>query len=342
VLGGDDFRAHGWLVCDAARRLRTDVKLLRGRASTRVDELETSAVLYEVLDAAPPRKVAAGRVRLGRRWPTPPRAWSLLEGASPSGTPYETGAIGHGPALQIIERIAYGPRGATAILDAGGGSAPVGTLHQVLLDGALQAIPHDELEQWSDKIHPGHVGIPVRTTARFFGPPPTRGKVRLELRFSGFDGGAALPMFRIQMIDPEGRVWATLRHVELLVPTGHRNSDRHQRVPFLAEKKYVEGACLSRFYDDRTELADADVKRMDWIPGSVAHVYGLERGAPIDNRVIAIKDHVAHAIQVHPAHVRVDGACSEGRCEDPPRRFPVSAQESGGVVVVRSAAARSS
>jgi 3-hydroxymyristoyl/3-hydroxydecanoyl-(acyl carrier protein) dehydratase len=348
VLGGDDFRAHGWLVCDAVKRLRTEVKLLRGRASTRVDELETSAVLYQIPDAAPPRKVAAGRVRLGRRWPTPPRAWSVLEDATPSGTPYETGAIGHGPALQIIERIAYGPRGATAVLDAGGGSAPVGTLHQVLLDGALQAIPHDELERWSDKIHPGHVGVPVRTTARFFGPPPTRGKVRLELRFTGFDGGAALPMFGIQMIDPEGRVWATLRHVELLVPTGHRTSDRHQRVPFLVEKKYVEGACLSRFYEDRTELADADVKRMDWMPGSVALVYGLPRGAPIDNRVVAIKDHVAHILRVHPAHVRVDAACTEGRCEDPPRRFPVSVdsvdsvEDRRGVVVVRNAPARSS
>jgi 3-hydroxymyristoyl/3-hydroxydecanoyl-(acyl carrier protein) dehydratase len=341
ILGGDDFRAHGWLVCDEPKRLRSEVKLVRGRASTRVDEIETAAVLYEVADTGP-RKVAAGRVRLGRRWPAPPRAWDPLEDAMPSGTPYETASIGHGPAMQIIERIAYGPRGATAILDAGRGTAPIGSLHQVLLDGALQAIPHDELEQWSDKIQPGHVGVPVRTTARFFGPPPTSGKVRLELRFTGFDGGAALPMFGIQMIDPEGRVWVTMRHAELLVPTGHRNSDRHQRVPFLVERKFVEGACLSRFYDDRTELSDAEIKRMDWIPGSVVHVYALERGAPIDNRIVAIKDHVARIARVHPAHVRVDPACTEGRCEDPPRRFPVSVEVRSGLVVVRDAPSRSS
>jgi hypothetical protein len=138
------------------------------------------------------------------------------------------------------------------------------------------------------------------------------------------------------MIGPKGQVWASLRHVELLVPTGHEASLRHQRVPFLVEKKYVEGACLSRFYEDRTELADADVKRMDWLPGSVALVYALERG-PIDNRVIAIKDHVANRLRVHPAHVTVDASCAEGRCDAPPGRFPVSVEMRGADVVVRDA-----
>jgi 3-hydroxymyristoyl/3-hydroxydecanoyl-(acyl carrier protein) dehydratase len=339
IVGGEEFRAHGWLVCDEPKRLRTEVKLLKGRASTRVDELDAAAALYELAeDGAGPRRVATGRVRLARRWPVPPRAWSPLADAVAVGTPYETGAIGHGPALQIIRRIAYGPRGASADLDAGKGSAPIGALHQVLLDGALQAIPHDELERWSDKIPKGHVGVPVRTSARFFGPPPDAGIVRLELRFVGFDGGAALPTFAIQMIDPEGRVWASLRHVELLVMAGHDASLRHQRVPFLVEKKYVEGACLSHFKADRTELADADVKRMDWLPGSVVFVYGLERGAPIDNRVIAIKDHVAHRLRIHPARVTVDVSCTEGRSEDPPGRFPVTVELRGADVVVHDRA----
>ena len=338
IVGGDEFRAHGWLVCDVPRRLRTEVKLLKGRASTRVDELDAAAVLYDLTEAAP-RRVASGRVRIGRRYAAAPRAWSPLADAVQVGTPYETGAIGHGPALQIIRRIAYGSRGASAELDAGRGTAPIGALHQVLLDGALQAIPHDELERWSDKIPKGHVGVPVRTSARFFGPPPEAGIVRLELRFIGFDGGTALPTFGIQMIDPGGSVWATLRHVELLVPTGHEASLRHQRVPFLVEKKYVEGACLSRFHADRTELADADVKRMDWLPGSVVLVYGLARGAPIDNRVIAIKDHVANRLRVHPAHVQVNATFSEGACEDPPGRFLVSVELRGADVVVRDAGA---
>ncbi len=338
VLGGDELRAHGWLVCDERKELRTVVKTLRGRASTRLEEVEVAVTLHDLAPGAEPRKVASGRVRMGRRYPKAPRAWSALPDAKPSPTPYESGAIGHGPALQLIKRIAYGSRGASAEIDAAGGSAPVGTLHQALLDSALQAIPHDELDRWSDKIAPNHVGVPVRTTARFFGPPPTSGIVRLELRFVGFDGGAALPTFGIQLIAPDGRVWATLRHVELLVPTGPQTSHRAQRVPFLVEKKYVEGACLSHFFADRSELADADVKRMDWIPGSVAHVYGLVRGAPIDNRVIAVKDHVANQLKVHPAHVtvRIDGAgASEGSYDG--KTFAVTVELRGSDVLVRSA-----
>jgi 3-hydroxymyristoyl/3-hydroxydecanoyl-(acyl carrier protein) dehydratase len=348
VLGGDELRAHGWLVCDETKTLRTHVKLLKGRGSVRLEEVEAAATLYEVGSVAEPRRVASGRVRLGRRYPSPPRAWSPLADATPSQTPYESGAIGHGPALQLIRRISYGSRGASAELDAAGGSTPVGTLHQALLDGALQAIPHDELDRWSDKIGPDHVGVPVRTTARFFGPPPTEGIVRLELRFVGFDGGAALPTFGIQLIAPDGRVWASLRHVELLVPTGPQTSHRAQRVPFLVERKYVEGACLSRFFPDRTELADANIKRMDWIPGSVAHVYGMPRGSAVDNRVVAVKDHVANVLKVHPFHVSVrlvepsgptGPASAEGWCDAaaPGRRFAVTIELRGSDVTVRPA-----
>jgi hypothetical protein len=345
VVGGDELRAHGWLVCDEPMNLRTVVKTMRGRASNRLEEVETQATLFELPAGAEPRKVASGRVRLARRYPKPPRAWSPLADGKPSPTPYESGAIGHGPALQLIKRIAYGSRGASAELDAAGGSAPVGTLHQALLDGALQAIPHDELDRWSDKIGPDHVGVPVRTTARFFGPPPTSGIVRLELRFVGFDSGAALPTFGIQLIAPDGRVWAALRHVELLVPTGPQTSHRAQRVPFLVEKKYVEGAALSRFFADRSVLADADVKRMDWIPGSVAHVYGFDRHAPIDNRAIAVKDYVSNQLHVHPAHVAVSGLAgaaagaekvrAEGSYDG--KTFAVSVELRGSDVVVTPA-----
>jgi hypothetical protein len=77
---------------------------------------------------------------------------------------------------------------------------------------------------------------------------------------------------------------------------------------------------------------------MDWLPGSVVFVYGLERGAPIDNRVIAIKDHVAHRLRIHPARVTVDVSCTEGRSEDPPGRFPVTVELRGADVVVHDRA----
>jgi hypothetical protein len=81
---------------------------------------------------------------------------------------------------------------------------------------------------------------------------------------------------------------------------------------------------------------------MDWIPGSVAHVYGLPRGSAIDNRVVAVKDHVSNVLRVHPAHVAVrviEPSCAEGTCETaaPGKVFPVTIELRGSDVTVRPA-----
>lgn len=183
---------------------------------------------------------------------------------------------------------------------------------------------------------PGHMGVPVRLTAQFFGPPPKDGIFRCEVRFAGFDGANAFPTYLIQMIDPSGRVWATLRHVEMLIPFGHRSLSKADRIPFLVERRYQQGIGLSEFHADRTILRAADVKRMDGLPGSVAHVYGLERDAVIDVRVIAIKDHVGQRAHVHPETVQVDVERSEAwTSADPAKRYAVSVELQGPDVTVR-------
>jgi hypothetical protein len=325
----------GWLICDRPKRLRTDVRVVYSRAVHRTEETEVLATLYELTDDAP-RRVASGRIRLARGFATPPPAWAPLEDGLPASSPYESGSIYWGPKLQVLRRLSLSGRGASADLDAAGTTAPVGAIHHILLDGALHGIPHDELERWSDKITPGHMGVPVRLTAQFFGPPPTRGLVRAEVRFAGFDGANAFPTYLIQMIDPRSRVWATLRHVEMLIPFGHRGLTKADRIPFLVERRYQKGTGLSEFHSDRTTLRAADVKRMDGLPGSVAHVYGLERDAAIDLRVVAIKDHVGQRAQVHPGTVRVDLERSEAWTDaDPARRYAVHVELQGTDVTVR-------
>jgi 3-hydroxymyristoyl/3-hydroxydecanoyl-(acyl carrier protein) dehydratase len=340
IVGVDDVRHHGWLVCDVPKRLRTDVTLLSARALRRIEEVETTATLYELSDdqASPPRRVSAGRVRLARQFGEPPPAWAPLGDAVPAPSPYEKGSIFWGPRLQVLRRLALGTLGASADLDAGGADAPIGALHPILLDGTLHAIPHDGLERWSPKIAPGHMGVPVRLTARFFGPPPQQGIMRAEVRFAGFDGATAFPVFLIQIIDPQGRVWASLRHIEVLVPMTHPRLSKEHREPFLVQRRFHEGVGLSEFHPDRTELHESDVKRMDGLPGSVAHVYGLERGAGLDARIIAIKDHVAQRARLHPGRILVGASLADARCAELPlTRFPVSVEQRGGDVIVRDA-----
>jgi hypothetical protein len=280
VSSTQDIRALGWLVCDRVKHLRSEARTVYSRAVHRTDEVEVLVSLYEVTPDVTPagaKKVASGRIRMARRYPDAPPAWRPLEDGKPAPVPYATGSIYWGPKLQLLRRLSFSGRGLSAELDAAGADAPVNTLHPILLDGALHGIPHDELELWSDKVAPGLMAAPVRLAMQFFGPTPTRGTVRAEVRFAGFDGSNLFPAYAIQMIDPQGRVWAELRHVEMLIPFGHRGLTKAHRIPFLVERRYAKDTGLSEFHADRTELKLADVKRMDGLPGSVAHVYGLER-----------------------------------------------------------------
>ena len=134
-------------------------------------------------------------------------------------------------------------------------------------------------------------------------------------------------------------MWATLRHVEMLIPFGHRALTKADRIPFLVQRRYQKGTGLSEFHPNRTTLRAADVKRIDGLPGSVAHVYGLERDAVVDVRVIAIKDHVGQRAQVHPGAVHVDLDRSDAWCDaNPDKRYPVTIEEQGGDVTVRDQA----
>jgi 3-hydroxymyristoyl/3-hydroxydecanoyl-(acyl carrier protein) dehydratase len=338
VVGVSDFRHHGWLICGAPKRLRTETRIVSARAVHRVDECEVATVLYDATeDPAAPRKVSAGRVRLARRFAAPPPAWAPLSDAVEAASPYTSGGICWGPRLQLLRRWSIGSRGATAELDAAGADAPLGAVHHILLDGALHAIPHERLELWCDKIPAGRIGVPVRLSGSFYGPPPAKGTMRAEIRFLGFDGANAFPTFGIQIIDAAGRVWASVRHVEVLIPS-HPRLPIKARMPFLLERRFCEGVGLSEFHADRSELHAADVKLLDGLPGSVALVYGLDASAPVDHRVVAIKDHVGQIARVHPGRVRVAESLAEAWVEDlPGKAFAVAVESRGTTVIVRSA-----
>jgi 3-hydroxymyristoyl/3-hydroxydecanoyl-(acyl carrier protein) dehydratase len=338
IAGVDDVRHPGWLICDEPKSLRTEVTLFNARAIYRIEEVFASVELVDITGTGTPRRVSTGRVRIARRYDEPPRAWAPLADAVLAPSPYETSFMYWGPRLQLLRRLALGASGASAELDAAGADAPIGAIHPILLDGTLHGIPHDRLELWSTKIRPKQIGAPAKLAVRFFGPPPRQGAMRAEIRFAGFDGANAFPCFLIQIIDPEGRVWASMRHVEVLLRFGSTRIDRESLRPFLLERRHLERVGLSTFHDDRTELDPKDVKLMDGLPGSVAYTYGLDAHVPPDVRIIAIKDHVGQRAKIHPSRVRVDAGCTEAQCEEEPSTtFPVSIEEREGRIVVRDA-----
>jgi 3-hydroxymyristoyl/3-hydroxydecanoyl-(acyl carrier protein) dehydratase/1-acyl-sn-glycerol-3-phosphate acyltransferase len=290
VVDLSDLQLKEWVDFEGPRRLETRVEELDGG---RFD-----ASLWAEKEAGEPLvEVARARVRTGSPSGPPPALPACSGSKMPD--PYDEGSLFHGPAFQLWREGVLGAEGASALLDAGAGTVPTGVLHPALLDAALHSIPHDRLSMWSDEIAEDRVAYPARISRlAVYGPVPTSGEVRAEVRFDGFLAKPDLPRFEIQLIVGD-RVWAEMSLVEACFPKGPLGSaPPRERRAFLRDGIWVEGLSLSRRQDDRTRVSQAEIEASDWMPGTIEAVYGTR-----DLESIAIKEHLAARERLHPRHL---------------------------------------
>ncbi|MBK6688717.1 MAG: polyketide synthase dehydratase domain-containing protein [Deltaproteobacteria bacterium] len=200
-------------------------------------------------------------------------------------SPYESAALFHGPSFQRLKVLRRNEQGASAILDASGGVQ--GGLHLVLLDAATHPIDH---EGDTKVYYPAQ----VRRYAQWEGLP-TAGEVRCEVRSSAPNGPTRT--HHIQLIFAD-RVLAEMELVEAGFPKGRLG----QHAP-LARRDFLlgrsnTGVALSREDGPVTVLSAAEVKGTDWLPGTVARIYGTT-----DPTEIAVKEHWARHTGLHPRHL---------------------------------------
>jgi 1-acyl-sn-glycerol-3-phosphate acyltransferase len=270
-----------------------------------------------------------------------PPACPALDG-DPEPDPYAAGVLFHGPAFRYLRRLVIGRDGASAVLDAGGGTVPRGALGQGLLDALTHAIPHDALWRWSPEIARDEVAYPWRIPSfRVYGGLPESGSVRVEVRFRGLEvfEGRRLPVFDVQLVagTPE-RVVVALRLVEVLLPKGPiGTASPADRIAFLDQRRFVPGVALSRAEGEATVAATADKKGSDWLPGNVARIYDLPAGADAI-ALVAAKDHVARRAFVHPSRVDVapDLGSAIARVR-PLRRHPIAVVREPSRAIARDA-----
>ena len=292
VAGLSNLMVERWLVVDGPTRVRTEVEGDEVRVLVWRDAKDPRLSRFEV----------AARATIG--------APSSLEPLPPVGettalAPYADDRLFHGTAFHYVRKLEMGAAGARAILDAGAGTVPYGTLNQGLLDAITHLIPHDRLHEWSDHIGDDVVGYPRRLDIRFDGDAPRQGIVHGEVRFVGFDDEEGrFPVFRAQLIEGD-RVFADLRLVEILMPKGPiGKADPKRRRRFL-EGVASDGVGLGRRDGDRggaTILDPRDVALSDWFPGTLAALYGTD-----DPRAIAIKEHVGARVGSHPSSITIRG-----------------------------------
>jgi len=304
-----DVRVKGWLTFDGPRSLRTY------REGDHVQ-------LVAVDENGEETEVAKAKVITGC-YSNRPEALPALSG-TPLALPYENGELFHGPAFQVLQSLVRDETGASSVLQATS-EVPLGRLNPVLLDGATHGIPHDQLHLWFKEIANDKVAYPALIPEmRFYGPTPTRGTVRCEVRPDGFLGSKDYPAFQVQLIGETG-VWCSFRLIESCFDKGSvGQADPLDRLAFLRDRRFVDGVLTSTQKGSgpkaRTILKESDVSSIDWFPGTVESLYGSR-----DIAQIAQKEHIASALHVHP------GLVPAGL---PLQRFDLKTQRKGDTVTV--------
>ncbi len=248
--------------------------------------------------------IASGTVHAGDTWETPPKPWEALVG-EPEESPYQSGALFHGPAFQLLESLVLGDAGSSAVLSADAPLIPHGALNQGLLDAATHGIPHDRLDLWCSELNADQVAYPALISEmEIFGEPIERGEVRCEVRFDGFFGSKRFPAFDVQLIAEE-RVWARFRLVEALFPKGPLGKAApRDRQAFLKDRRYVPGVSLSRWEGERSTLSAEALAQTDWLGGTLRDVYDLHEEDGTLMSQIATKEAIAHRVGLHPSRVK--------------------------------------
>ena len=86
-------------------------------------------------------------------------------------------------------------------------------------------------------------------------------------------------------------------------PLGDRPAD--ERRAFLAERRYVPGFGLSTHEGGATRLALVAVQRSNFLPGTLERVYGASGPLPKLTAAIAVKEHFADRLKVHPSAIEI-------------------------------------
>jgi 3-oxoacyl-(acyl-carrier-protein) synthase/3-hydroxymyristoyl/3-hydroxydecanoyl-(acyl carrier protein) dehydratase/1-acyl-sn-glycerol-3-phosphate acyltransferase len=320
-------QVHRWLTLPGPTRTRTEVR--------RLSPTEAEVTLLGFRDAATAslsrfEKVASARVTVGPPG-SPPAALAPLVDATLQPDPYAADELFQGPPFHLMRAWRLGREGASSRLDATPTAVPVGSLHPALLDASLHGIPGDA-SIFSPDLRPELAPLPYRVPRlRVFGPVPTAGEVRCEIRFLGTGEQHRFPEFLLQLVHGD-RVWLEWVITMIGLPKGSIGmAPGPDRRAFLRERRFVPGMRLSSAREGLTTLTREAVQEIAWLPGTVEAVYGSA-----DVAQIAAREHLGHRLRVHPSAVQWDGVEATS-AHDPIARYPLRVETAGAEVQVADA-----
>lgn len=308
IVRMQDIRALDWLIMQEPTTIQTDINVL--------DTNRANVTLYTYKNKQRTH-AAVGTVVFKDQYPIADAVVALLDNPQAVTNPYDN--LFHGEAFHYLEILSFGDNGATAILNPSRGTVPLGAFNQGLLDSLTHTIPHDHLSLWCPDIPSDQVGYPAFIPLlEFFMDDPGTAKLRCETRFKGFYHHKQFPQFEMSVWAGE-KLWLKLILVDALFPKGKLGDVAPvKRRAFLRDKHYVPEMRLSQVDQaGHAYLAMEDVKRIDWLPGSLAQLYDISGDLESMTRQILWKETLAEQLQVHPSAIRIHKAtdCTYAVCK---------------------------
>ncbi len=233
------------------------------------------------------------RVGGDRNIPEVPALVNAVPDDTSGNTIYASGALFHGPSFQALDRfVARGDNGATALLRAL--LAP-----DVLLDGMTHPVPHGQMDRWFD-VAPGKAAYPACLRRLVLTGPLPSGATRVEARALALEKGR--PVVGLWLFAGDTDTCIAYQELEeVLLPKG-----RIGEAPPEVRRRFLMGEAvpevsLSRITGGEASLSRLDVAGSDWLPGTVAAVYGTDVAGEI-----AVRELAATVLGGHPRQIRVE------------------------------------
>lgn len=318
-----DIAIHRWITLDRPKGFRVLTHPAKNSHGEHQMVRLLKGSIEEAANDRPPDHawdtVANCIIETSRTYPEPPSPFPPLPNAHPEPLVYETLEGFHGPAFHLMRSVLHGDMGATSTLDVAGGSVPMGLIHPALLDCAYHSVPLHGLHAWLPAIEPDQVALPRRIDFLcFYGEAPRSGTVVCEVRLRGFEQGSKLIVMDVQYV-VDGRVWAEGKLVNMLVNASLLTScPGPSRWTYLRQRKFDPDIALSEPRGRSSVLSYRTMSTVDWIPGSVARLYGIEGDRTTIAHSAVRKEHVARTAQVHPASIAISEDLTTATPENQP------------------------
>ncbi len=336
-----DVELRGWIACLEPRRLALKCAVAAAESIDREAQCEVTLLAWRVADPIELSRfeeVCSARFRMAEVWPESPVFSPAPEGTGRSWNPYIEQEIFHGPAFQVVRSVTEYRGASLARLDPSLCRVPAGVIQPGVLDGSLHTIPYRDLSRWSDACPPGYLLLPIGAErVQFYGPMPEHADLDVWAQLVEVDMERRNVRFRVD-IAAGGRAWVCMSLVGRLFPTGpFRGATGRDWRAFFGDRRHVPGLSLSSREGDVTRLDELLVRELDWLPGTLERVYQGPADRVALAEAIAVKEHVAAGLDIHPAAVAWDGEDGLARCSHHPlRRWPVRVRRDRRVVAVEA------